>query len=102
MKINRREFLKAGSAVSVAAGHPLVLSLAGLNEAAAQLSPVVTDYKAIVCVFMNGGNDYANTLVPYDGVWTGTEWTGSYGSYLKQREQFAYARNEFKIGSGLI
>ena len=25
-----------------------------------------TDYKALVCVFLYGGNDYANTVVPYD------------------------------------
>ena len=25
-----------------------------------------TDYKALVCVFLYGGNDYGNTLVPYD------------------------------------
>jgi uncharacterized protein (DUF1501 family) len=25
-----------------------------------------TDYKAIVCVFLYGGNDYGNTIVPFD------------------------------------
>jgi uncharacterized protein (DUF1501 family) len=25
-----------------------------------------TDYKALVCIFLYGGNDYANTVVPYD------------------------------------
>ena len=25
-----------------------------------------TDYKALVCVFLNGGNDYANTVINYD------------------------------------
>src|SRR5207247_8300553 len=25
-----------------------------------------TDYKALVCVFLYRGNDYANTVVPYD------------------------------------
>ena len=24
------------------------------------------DYKALVCVFLYGGNDHANTVVPYD------------------------------------
>jgi len=40
------------------------LSLAGIGEAAAATTP--GDYKALVCLFMYGGNDYGNTLVPYD------------------------------------
>jgi len=42
---------------------PLAINLAAISEAAAFDS---TDYKALVCVFMYGGNDYANTVVPYD------------------------------------
>lgn len=42
---------------------PLAINLAAMSEAAAFDS---TDYKALVCVFLYGGNDYANTVVPYD------------------------------------
>jgi uncharacterized protein (DUF1501 family) len=42
---------------------PLAINLAAISEAAAFDS---TDYKALVCVFMYGGNDYANTVVPFD------------------------------------
>ena len=42
---------------------PLALNLACIGEAAAFQA---TDYKALVCVFLYGGNDYANTIVPYD------------------------------------
>ncbi|RYE80932.1 MAG: DUF1501 domain-containing protein [Oxalobacteraceae bacterium] len=35
-----------------------------MGEASAQTA--LSDYKALVCVFLNGGNDYGNTLVPYD------------------------------------
>lgn len=42
---------------------PLAINLAAISEAAAFDS---SDYKALVCVFMYGGNDYANTVVPYD------------------------------------
>ena len=42
---------------------PLAINLAAMSEAAAFDN---TDYKALVCVFMYGGNDYANTVVPYD------------------------------------
>ena len=40
------------------------MSLASIGEAAAATTP--SDYKALVCVFLYGGNDYANTVVPYD------------------------------------
>jgi uncharacterized protein (DUF1501 family) len=42
---------------------PLAINLAAMGEAAAFES---SGYKALVCVFMYGGNDYANTVVPYD------------------------------------
>jgi uncharacterized protein (DUF1501 family) len=49
------------SAMGVAT--PLAINLAAMGEAAAFET---SDYKALVCVFMYGGNDYANTIVPYD------------------------------------
>jgi len=42
---------------------PLAINLAAISEAAAFDG---SDYKALVCVFLHGGNDYANTVVPYD------------------------------------
>ena len=42
---------------------PLAINLAAIGEAAAFDT---TDYKALVCIFMYGGNDYANTVIPYD------------------------------------
>src|SRR5688572_9517422 len=49
------------SALGVAT--PLAINLAAIGEAAAFDG---SDYKALVCIFMYGGNDCANTLVPYD------------------------------------
>ena len=43
---------------------PWALNLAAMGEAARGRR--AADYKALVCVFLYGGNDYANTLVPYD------------------------------------
>jgi uncharacterized protein (DUF1501 family) len=61
---SRRAFLRhAGGVALTGAGLPLALNLAALGEAAAFNA---TDYKALVCVFLFGGNDYANTVVPYD------------------------------------
>ena len=67
-KINasRREFLRAASLMSVvgAAGAPFAFNLAAMSTAAAQTAP--GDYKAIVCLFLSGGNDHANTVLATD------------------------------------
>lgn len=61
----RRAFLRRGIALGAAgAAAPLALNLSLLADAAAATGP--SDYKALVCVFLYGGNDYANTLVPAD------------------------------------
>ena len=60
----RRAFLKrSGQLAMTGAALPLALNLAALGEAAAFNG---TGYKALVCVFLFGGNDYANTVVTYD------------------------------------
>lgn len=63
-KLNRREFLK-NTGLLGAAGmvQPLALSLAGMSEAVAATN---ADYKALVCVFLLGGNDAFNTVIATD------------------------------------
>ena len=79
---SRREFLKRASAVSMTGvAAPWALNLAAMGEAAAAAA---TDYKALVCVFLYGGNDYANTVVPYD--------LASHTAYKNQRAAIAIAR----------
>ncbi len=79
---SRRAFLKRSAALGIAgAATPFVVNLAAIGEAAAAVS---TDYKAMVCIFLNGGNDYANTIVPYDQT--------SYDAYLKLRAVLAYTK----------
>ncbi|MDQ2141255.1 DUF1501 domain-containing protein [Alcaligenaceae bacterium B3P038] len=61
---SRRTFLKQATALGLTGvAAPLALNLSAMSEAAAQSA---SDYKAIVCVFLYGGNDPYNTLVPYD------------------------------------
>ena len=61
---NRRAFLTRAAALSaLGSAAPLAMNLAAFGEAAAFTA---TDYKALVCVFLYGGNDYANTVTPYD------------------------------------
>jgi uncharacterized protein (DUF1501 family) len=80
---SRRAFLKRASALSLSGvAAPWALNLAALAEASAASA---TDYKALVCVFLYGGNDYANTLIPYDAT--------NYALYQQQRPTLAYARS---------
>lgn len=58
----RRLFLRQAGAMSLlaGAGAPLALNLLASGSAAAQTA---TDYRAIVCLFMFGGNDAFNTVL---------------------------------------
>ena len=77
----RRAFLRrAGHLAMAGTAMPFALNLAAMGEAAAQGAPS-DDYKALVCVFLYGGNDYANTLVAYDDA--------SYGKYSTIRGAIA-------------
>ncbi len=62
----RRDFLRrSGQLALTGTALPLALNLAAMGEAAAFNAPA-GDYKALVCVFLYGGNDYANTVISYD------------------------------------
>lgn len=64
-ELSRRAFMKRSSQLAaMGAASSYAMGLAGIGEAAAFSS--VTDYKALVCVFLYGGNDHGNTLIPYD------------------------------------
>ena len=61
---NRRSILKSSAVIALQRlGMPMASSLGLMANAAAQSA---NDYKALVCVFLFGGNDYANTVVTYD------------------------------------
>jgi uncharacterized protein (DUF1501 family) len=65
LSASRRAFLQHSSAMAaLGAGAPFALNLSAMGAAAAQTLP--TDYRALVCVYMAGGNDNYNTVVPYD------------------------------------
>jgi uncharacterized protein (DUF1501 family) len=61
MGVNRRSFIRYASLA--AAGSAAGLRPFGALNSLAQGAP---DYKALVCVFLFGGNDANNTLVPFD------------------------------------
>jgi uncharacterized protein (DUF1501 family) len=63
---SRRTFLKRSAQLAfTGAALPTALNLAAIGDAAAFTAPDGS-YKALVCVFLYGANDYANTVVAYD------------------------------------
>jgi len=84
MNASRREFMRTASALSIAgSATPFLVNLAGISAAAAQTAP--NDYRALVCVFLYGGNDHSNTIVPADNA--------SYQLYAQSRTNLALAQN---------
>lgn len=82
--LSRRAFLQRSAQLAfTGVALPTALNLAAMGEAAAFNA---TDYKALVCVFLFGGNDYANTVVPYDST--------RYEQYRRARSDIALARAE--------
>jgi len=73
---SRRRFLRTASVVAGAVGPcaaPFALNLASLNTAVAQTA----DYKAIVCLFLYGGNDASNMVLRTDAL--------SFNEYTRMR-----------------
>ncbi len=80
--LSRRAFLQRSAQLAfTGVALPTALNLAAMGEAAAFNA---TDYKALVCVFLFGGNDYANTVVPYDST--------RYEQYRRARSDIALSR----------
>ena len=78
LNASRRRFLRTASVVSGSVGTaaaPFALNLASLNTAAAQTAP--TDSKAIICMFLYGGNDSSNMVLRTD--------TASFAEYSRVR-----------------
>ena len=61
---SRRLFLRqAGAMATLGAAGPMALNLAAVGAASAQTAG---DYKALVCIFLFGGNDSYNMVLPTD------------------------------------
>jgi uncharacterized protein (DUF1501 family) len=92
MNSSRRHFFRTAAGLSAAASPlvpgfstPLAMSLAGLGAMAAERAHAAdtTGYRALVCLFMAGGNDAHNWVVPTD--------TSGYADYAKVRAELAWA-----------
>ena len=87
--LSRRQFLGQGACAGL--GVAGLLSTMGTlrlfnSTLAAQTLPPGNDYKALVCLFLYGGNDANNTLIPYD--------TSGYQSYAAARGILALPRTD--------
>lgn len=82
MGLNRRTFVR--SAALLAAGNAAGLGSFGSLNAAAQTG-TGNDYKALVCIFLSGGNDANNMLVPFD--------SRGYANYAALRGPLALAQS---------
>jgi uncharacterized protein (DUF1501 family) len=60
---SRRRFLRSMLSLAGSSAVPFTINLAAMGEAAAQSS---NDYKALICLYMAGGNDGFNTVLATD------------------------------------
>src|SRR5260370_18329095 len=78
LSLTRRDFLRrAGCVVSGAGMASTIDKLSIVNELAQP-----PDYRALVCIFLAGGNDCNNTVIPLSAA---TDPTGGYSAYQSQR-----------------
>src|SRR4051812_21127479 len=68
MNISRRSFIRqtACAAVGTTSLASTVWNLRAINAAAAQAMSGSTEFRALVCLFLYGGNDANNMVVPND------------------------------------
>ena len=83
---SRREFLKrAGLLAAAGVATPWALDLAHLSAAPSAQAASNAGYRALVCVFLYGGNDQHDTIVPFD--------PASHATYASLRGPIARQRN---------
>ncbi len=79
--LNRRDFLKTSGAAAVFAATPGL----AYSQVVGSAGPF-DDYRALVCVFMFGGNDSFNMLVPNT--------SAEYSAYAMSRQNLAIPQTE--------
>jgi len=86
MKISRRGLLKGAFNSAGLASIGALGAATWLEGGFHQLANAddLTDYKALVCIYLNGGNDSNNTLIPIDA---------AFGDYTRARGSLALAQN---------
>ena len=83
-KFNRRDFLRTSAAAGVGAAFAHVPGMA-FSQGMGTTAPF-NDYKALVCLFLHGGNDSFNMLVPRSNA--------EYAVYAQSRQNMAVAQQD--------
>ena len=83
---SRRDLLKAGTGAALTGLGLTQLSQLNRVQAAAGMAAPPNDFRALVCVFLRGGNDSANTIVPLS--------SDTYATYAQSRQNLAVPQNE--------
>ncbi|HUM04239.1 MAG TPA: DUF1501 domain-containing protein [Terriglobales bacterium] len=81
-RFSRRDFLRTTCCAAAAGAATASFSRFGLVSAFAQAA---TDYKALVCIFLFGGNDANNMIVPYSA--------SDYANYASIRANLALSQD---------
>ena len=87
-----RSFGAGAASLSIGAG----ASLFAVPDVQAQAQPQGADYRALVCLFMFGGNDGLNTVIPMDDSVPGS----GYADYAAGRKSLAIAKSSLVALSG--
>jgi uncharacterized protein (DUF1501 family) len=78
--LNKRQFIKTSAALGLSTGLGAFTDLSAMAQSATG-----EDYRALVCLFMFGGNDSNNMLIPYD--------PAAHSRYANIRSNLALARD---------
>ncbi len=89
---NRREFLRRSLLLAGSASIMTTLGRFQIASALAADAKPADDYRALVCVFLYGGNDSFNMLIPND--------PSGYQTYSDTRRSFAVAAESLLPLSG--
>jgi uncharacterized protein (DUF1501 family) len=81
--LTRRDFVRMGCCTAASFG--LTAAIGRLNLIHAYAAGAATDYRALVCIFLFGGNDANNLIVPNDNA--------GYQNYSKIRANLALAQS---------
>ena len=83
--MNRRDFLTRSAAAATATAAMVQLPGVAYSQGVGTIAPF-PDYKALVCVFLHGGNDSFNMVVPRSNA--------EYGVYAASRQNMAIAQQD--------
>ncbi len=80
MTLSRRQFLRQSMMAGIASA-TIASPITGLNQILAAAGNVTSSYKAMVCIFLFGGNDGFNMVIPNE--------SAAYATYANSRQNLA-------------